>query len=175
MSVPLQEHHVGGRYLHAKSLAPLTLRYIGPLPGTAVLHPAESSASASAASYDDPSRGKHSGTYGDAKLFSTRQEAAGAFVRYKPGVLVRGKTFVQAVEERYGMIHPEVQPPQRSSSSPDPTRGDRVTLGSSGGVIVVQAPGLDAVQRKVGRLDWRGSGYALWEEMSRRGVSCGNG
>jgi hypothetical protein len=171
MSVPLQEHHVGGRYLHAKSLAPLTLRYIGPLPGTAVLHPAESSASASAASssakartedtedlwlgveYDDPSRGKHSGTYGDAKLFSTRQEAAGAFVRYKPGVLVRGKTFVQAVEERYGMIHPEVQPPQRSSSSPDPTRGDRVTLGSSGGVIVVQAPGLDAVQRKVGRLE----------------------
>lgn len=169
MSVTLQEYHVGGRYLHAKSLAPVTLRYVGPLPSTATLHPAESSGLASASSssanamtedtediwlgveYDDPSRGKHSGTYGDTKVFSTRQDGAGAFVRYRPGVLLRGKSFVQAVEERYGMINPEVHPPQRSTA--DTTRSDKVTLGSSGGVIVVEAPGLDAVQRKVGRLE----------------------
>lgn len=172
MSVPLQEeYHVGGRYLHAKTLAPVTLRYIGPLPlaGAAAVHPAESSASASAPSssanartedlwlgveYDDPSRGKHSGTFGDAKLFSTRQDGAGAFMRFRPSVLVRGKTFVQAVEERYGMINPEVHGSQRSSADTTrTTRSDRVTLGSSQGVIVVEAPGLDAVRRKVGRLE----------------------
>jgi hypothetical protein len=168
MSGTSQEYHIGGRYLHAKSLAPVTLRYIGPLGPRPAATPyaAESSGSASAPSssayartedlwlgveYDDPSRGKHSGTYEGARVFSTRREGAGAFVRYKPGVLLRGKTFVQAVEERYGTINQDAEEPKRSS--PDSAGGNRVTLGSSGGVIVVEAPGLDAVRRKVGRLE----------------------
>jgi hypothetical protein len=159
-------YQLGERALHGKTRAPLTVRYIGPLPP---INCQTSSAARAVSSsitgdlwlgveYDDPHRGKHSGTYEGIQVFVTREAGAGAFIKLKPGVLVRGKTFVEAIEERYGSIAPVGAPgtdsDRNGADAPGPSRvSESVMLGSSGGAIVVEAPGLDAVRRKVGRLE----------------------
>lgn len=132
---------LGGRYVNAKTRQPLTLRYIGPLP--------PSSATAGAqwlgVEYDDPTHGKgHSGTYQGVQVFRTEQEGAGAFIKVRDGKeLEGGKTLIEAIKDRYDL----------ASDQPDTTieTGRGVALGNSG--IMVEAPGLDDVQRRLKRLE----------------------
>lgn len=153
MSSPIEEHEyrVGRRYLHGKTLHPLTLRYIGPLPPSTT-PPAEAGSSSSSPSiwyaveFDDASRGKHSGTYNNLQIFECKQKGAGAFIKASPNTLRLGNTFVQAVEERYGALN-------HQSTHHGLGRLEKVTLGSSSGGIVVEAPNIGAVQRRLGRLE----------------------
>jgi hypothetical protein len=73
-------------------------------------------------------------------VFQTRQEGAGAFIRLKTGdELLRGKTLVRAIRERYELDDQEV------------TSANRALLGATG--IVVEMPGLIEVQQRLKRLD----------------------
>ena len=138
-------YNIGHRYLNGKTRHSLTLRYIGPLPpssGPTAL--ATSSQIWYGVEYDDPSNGKgHS-----VGVFSTRRNGAGAFLKAgKEGVLIKGKTFVEAVEERYGSIIPHAE------CSTPVTPKDKLILGSSNAGILVEAPNIGAVQTRLGRLE----------------------
>jgi len=50
--------------------------------------------------WDDPSRGKHSGTVGDVEYFQSTQRNAASFIR--PHKAKRGKDVFTALEQRYG-------------------------------------------------------------------------
>ena len=154
----MNEYRVGGRYLHAKTRHPLTVRYIGtlpPLPAPPSAGPSGVTASASSSQfwlgveYDDPSHGRgHSGTFEGIGVFCTGQDGAGAFVKLAPGVLSPGRTLASAVEERYGAIIPNNEPfVEKGGLSTE----DSVQLGTS--KIVVEAPGMEAVRKKIGRLE----------------------
>jgi len=153
-----ERYIVGKRYLHGKTDRPVTLRYIGTLPPSA--SPADSHSSSSSAGpiwlgieYDDPSFGKHSGVYQGQGIFDVRAEGAGSFVKASAGVLKDGPTLVEALQERYGpLLSPE--PGTGSSTSlmqSTSSLAERVHLGTSG--ITVDAPGLSAVQARIGRLE----------------------
>jgi hypothetical protein len=158
---PISPYEIGKRYLHAKTLLPLTLRYIGPLP------PSDDPSSSQiwyGIEYDDASKGKgHTGVYEGIQVFHSRQEGAGAFVKAgkrkrggDDGVLVPGKTFTEAIEERYGSISPlALNTSAASQGDPSSTNsmGSTVVLGSSRNAIVVEAPGINAVQQRIGRLE----------------------
>lgn len=171
---PLARHYlVGKRYLHGKNRFPVTLRYVGLLPPLRGSEAGGSSASSSSSTiatwlgveYDDASQGKHSGTFEGISVFRTRQEGAGAFIRLKSGnELVEGLTFVLAVEERYGRIsssssEPDAGPRDHAdTASTDETSGgtqghEQFLLGSSNQAIVVEAPGLAEVQKRIGKLE----------------------
>ena len=151
---------MGRRYLHAKSHLPVTLRYVGPLPPlsslkeTVDLAGSVGLAGPSAApiwlgiEYDDPAHGKHSGTFQDQQVFAVRQEGSGAFVKLSAGArpLIDGPTFVEVFEERYGHIDPAVLPDGDYLATES-----IIKLGSSG--IDVEAPGLEEVQRRIGKLE----------------------
>jgi hypothetical protein len=154
------ELFVGQRYLHGKTSKPVTLRYIGVLPTTPTASAPRPTSSSSGGStvwlgieYDDPSHGKHSGTYQGEKVFDVTVEGAGAFVKASPGVLKEGATLVEALEERYGSLLPPENGAQQQSDRTQESKGlsERVVLGTSG--IVVDAPGLSAVQARIGRLE----------------------
>jgi hypothetical protein len=134
---------VGKRYLHGKNGRPLTLRYIGTLPPNG----AGSSQIWLGIEYDDPAYGKHSGQFEGVPVFRTETDGAGAFVKANSEALKRGPTFVEAFEERYGLIIPHSganqQGPKHTIS--------QVSLGDSG--IVVEAPGMQDVQQRIGRLE----------------------
>ena len=141
---------IGHRYLNGKTRYPLTLRYVGPLPPAAgPITPATPPQIWYGVEYDDPSKGKsHSGTHDGIEVFSTRQPGAGAFVKAgREGVLVKGKTFVEAVEERYGSIIPHAE------SSTSVTPRVRLVLGSSNAGVSVDAPNIDAVRERLGKLE----------------------
>ena len=131
---------VGKRYINTKNRQSLTLLYIGPLPP----NHADGTSGPSASSvwlgveYDDPSYGKgHSGTYDNIQIFPTRQEGAGAFIKVKTGnELKEGKTFVQAINERYALDGGM----------------ESVILGSSN-AVVVEAPGMDGVSKRLRTLE----------------------
>jgi hypothetical protein len=158
---PISPYEIGKRYLHAKTLLPLTLRYIGPLP------PSDDQSSSQiwyGIEYDDASKGKgHTGVYEGIQVFQSKQEGAGAFVKAGKrkggdgdGVFVRGKTFTEAIEERYGSISPlALNTSAASQGDPSSTNsvGSTVVLGSSRNAIVVEAPGINAVQQRIGRLE----------------------
>lgn len=136
------EFIVGRRYLHGKTLRPVTLRYIGTLPREG----ATTSQIWLGIEYDDPSFGKHSGHYEDDQIFNTRLQGSGAFLKATKGALKRGKTFIEAFEERYGPINPieaPVEPVERAV--------EIVNLGNSG--IEVEAPGMADVQKRIGKLE----------------------
>lgn len=139
------ELRTGYRYLQAKNGQPLRLRYIGPLPPSS----AEASQIWYGVEYDDPSRGKgHPGTFEGTAVFHTQQEGAGAFIKAGPKpIFEQGKTFLQAVADRYGALNPEVG--AISSSSVD----ESILLGSSNSSIKVEAPNIQDVQKRVGRLE----------------------
>ena len=146
---------IGGRYLHGKTRHPLTVRYIGPLPPSNASLPCPDSGSSSSqplwlgVEYDDPAHGKgHNGTYQGHEVFESRQEGAGAFIKLGPDALSTGRTLVEAFEDRYGPILLDTVSP----NTIDEVAVDvSVKLGTSG--IVVEAPGLSRVQRKVGQLE----------------------
>ena len=131
---------VGKRYINTKNRQPLTLLYIGLLPPSDAGETSGPSASSIwlGVEYDDPSQGKgHSGTYNTIQIFQTRQEGAGAFIKYKTGnELQEGKTFVQAINERYALGGGM----------------ESVILGSSN-AVVVEAPGMDGVSKRLSNLE----------------------
>lgn len=132
---------INHRYLNAKSHAPLTLRYVGPLPDT--------DATWFGVEYDDAKLGKHSGDYKGSSFFRTTQPGAGAFIKFPPGSspLVAGTSLVDALQERYGALDASAEEPRRPA--PDT---EAVTLGSSNG-IVVEAPGMAEVRKRISRLE----------------------
>lgn len=134
------EYAVGKRYIHVRSRQPLTLRYIGSLPGL--------DATWLGVEYDDPARGKHSGEYKGSSVFKTTQLGAGAFIKYPRGSmpLDAGSELIAALQERYGALEGEGQ-----ESTSGRKGADAVVLGDSG--IVVEAPGMDEVARRIGRLE----------------------
>lgn len=140
-------YSVGKRYIHAKNKAPLTLRYIGTLPpGSA------DSQLWLGIEYDDESHGKHSGTFKDAPVFQTRQAGAGAFVKYIPGSrpLLPGETVISAIEDRYGSLIDQPDPAREGSKQEEE---EAVVLGSSNAAIVVEAPNMDGVRRRMKNLE----------------------
>lgn len=131
---------LGKRYINAKTRQPLTLLYIGPLPpqtGGGTSGPS-SSPIWLGVEYDDPTYGKgHSGTNNGIQIFQTRQEGAGAFIKVKTGdELMRGKTFVEAINERYSVGNGM----------------ESVVLGSSN-AVVVEAPGMEGVSKRLSTLE----------------------
>jgi hypothetical protein len=131
---------VGKRYINTKNRQPLTLLYIGPLPPNEAGQTSGPSASSTwlGVEYDDPSHGKgHSGTYNNIQIFQTRQKGAGAFIKLKTGnELQEGKTFIQAINERYALGGGM----------------ESVILGSSN-AVVVEAPGMDGVSKRLRTLE----------------------
>ena len=143
MTGPRAQLEVGRRYINAKNRQPLTLLYIGPLPpniGTETSGPSATTIWLGV-EYDDPTYGKgHSGTYEGVQIFETRQSGAGAFIRWKTGNEAReGKTFIQAINERYG-------------DALDEAGMESVILGSSN-AVVVEAPGMSGVSKRLGNLE----------------------
>ncbi|KLT41510.1 hypothetical protein CC85DRAFT_119993 [Cutaneotrichosporon oleaginosum] len=130
------EYAVGRRYLNARTRAPLTLRYIGALPGL--------DSTWLGVEYDDPTRGKHSGEYNSVQFFRCHP-GAGAFIKYSSASLplVEGADLVAALEDRYGGLEGEGANGREGA--------DVVLLGDSR--IVVEAPGMRDVVRRIGRLE----------------------
>ena len=130
---------LGRRYINTKTRLPLTLLYIGPLPpGNAETSGPSASSIWLGVEYDDPTQGKgHSGTYNNTQIFNTRQEGAGAFIKYKTGnELQEGKTFVEAINQRYALGGGM----------------QSVILGSSN-AVVVEAPGMEGVSKRLRTLE----------------------
>lgn len=137
---------VGKRYTHAKNKSTLTLRYIGTLPpGSA------DSQLWLGIEYDDAAHGKHSGTFKEVPVFETRQSGAGAFVKYAPGSrpLLPGETVISAIEDRYGSLIEEAEEGRKDTKEQE----EAVVLGSSNAAIVVEAPNMDSVRRRIKNLE----------------------
>lgn len=150
------------RYIHTESGLPLTVRYIGPLQlslnndfaSSNQTNPASSNNSSPTwigVEWDDPSRGRHSGTYRGEEVFRCRVPGAGSFLKWKTptsegGVLKEGKEFLRAVWERY--IDSALPTP--TTTSPD-DQAQSVVLGSSNGHITVEMPNIDKVARRLRR------------------------
>jgi hypothetical protein len=152
MTSPSNTHYVvGKRYINAKNRQPLTLLYIGPLPPNTSNDEGGPSSDPIwlGVEYDDPSHGKgHSGTYQGTQIFRTKQEGAGAFIRLRKGdELEQGKTFVQALKERYGYTYGT-----QSGEGQKEEVVESVILGSSSG-IVVEAPGMEGVAKRLRNLE----------------------
>ncbi|WVR06504.1 hypothetical protein IAU60_003535 [Kwoniella sp. DSM 27419] len=150
------QYQLGGRYLHAKTRFALTLRYVGPLPPPGL----ESEPDASAAiwlgvEYDNPSNGKgHDGLYKGTRVFQTAEPGSAAFLKAVGRPLLPGRTLVDSLEERYGLIVPptsESQPNLAQDSGS--AQAERVVLGSSNEAIIVEAPNLSSVRARVGKLE----------------------
>ncbi|ORY30550.1 hypothetical protein BCR39DRAFT_528683 [Naematelia encephala] len=172
MTLSVGDLQTGKRYLHGKNHQPLTLCYIGHLPPTA----SEGASSSNqtqiwyGVEYDDPSRGRHSGTFEGIQVFKTRRKGAGAFLKASEGILRPGPSFVQALQDRYGPVllpSPGNRKPGVSdTTATEVIEGDgkfgsgsgkrenqQVVLGSSRGNILVEAPGMEDVQRRVSQLE----------------------
>lgn len=132
---------VGRRYINAKNRQSLTLLFIGHLPPDTTSQTSGPSSTPTwlGVEYDDPSYAKgHSGTYKGIQIFQARQENAGAFIKLKTGnELSGGKTFIQAINERYAL---------------DAGGMESVVLGSSN-AVVVEAPGMEEVSKRLKTLE----------------------
>ncbi len=163
---------IGHRYLHTKTLQPLTLRYFGPLPPQPDHDPATREAKDGevdtvtwlGVEYDDPAKGRgHSGSYEGVQVFECQQKGAGAFIKSSrsseqpQSVLLPGKTFIESSVED-GKIRNDLKESGDSRDTQVEQNGvnnvvNKVVLGSSGNAIIVEAPGLQAVQQRIGRLE----------------------
>ncbi|XP_043282260.1 tubulin-specific chaperone E [Venturia canescens] len=63
--------------------------------------------------WDDPSRGKHNGTYQGTTFFEARNSTSGSFVR--PGKAKLGVTISKAIKDRYGLIDDDLAGIDRAS------------------------------------------------------------
>ncbi|CEH12136.1 Beta-tubulin folding cofactor E [Ceraceosorus bombacis] len=150
---------LGTRLVHRSTNQRCTVRYVGAIPPTL--------GQWWGVEWDDPLRGKHSGTYvnpasGEAKqYFTCRLEGAGSFVRPdepgKPPKFARGVSFLKALRAKYA---PDLRPPQIQEQ--DKVQYTRKNLAD----IEIETPNMDGVIRRVGRLDklrevglggWKGS------------------
>jgi len=141
---------VNERYVHTKTHKALTVRYVGQLPG------ASDGLTWIGVEYDDPACGKgHSGVYKGTQVFQTVQLGAGAFIKFagKNTPLRRGTSLVDALEERYGALVEDAQKPGADTGKHGSSEDSSVVLGSSNAAIVVEAPNMDAVRRRIGRLE----------------------
>ncbi|CAK9819096.1 Tubulin-specific chaperone E [Anthophora plagiata] len=75
-----------------------TLRYVGPVGETKGLW--------LGVDWDDPTRGKHNGTYEGVEYFKTRHPTSGSFIR--PGKAKFGISCPEAIKIRYGFINDEL-------------------------------------------------------------------
>lgn len=101
--------------------------------------------------YDDPTRGKHEGIYEGKQVFTPRQKGVGAgAILLSSKDLRRGHTFAEALSDRYDVDIPGCS---RVRPRHDGDEGEKgLVLGSSGGSIKVEAPGLELVQKRIGQL-----------------------
>jgi hypothetical protein len=161
---------INRRYIHTESGLPLTVKYIGSLsPASKQVSEASSSSPTTwiGVEWDDPTRGRHSGTFQDLQVFRTRIPGSASFLKFKPakrarttdegagsqkGMLDEGKGFFQAVYERYIDSQLETDAHHGNTptnqTQPSPAVG-KVVLGSSNGQITVEMPNLDKVVRKL--------------------------
>lgn len=72
-----------------------TVKYVGPV--------GETKGSWLGIDWDDPSRGKHNGTYEGVKYFTARHPTSGSFIR--PGKAKLGISCTEAIKMRYGLIN----------------------------------------------------------------------
>ncbi|OCF57082.1 hypothetical protein L486_05941 [Kwoniella mangroviensis CBS 10435] len=164
MSSPSINHipyTVGNRYLNSKTNHPLTLRYIGSLP------PSTSSSEDDqiwlGVEYDDPSNGKHNGSYKDNQVFQTVQDGSGSFIKYIPnsrgGPLKEGNSLISSIQDRYGSILPNftsassMYQEEGQDDSINTEKEEKVILGSSSNAITVTLPNISSVKERVGRLE----------------------
>lgn len=75
-----------------------TLKYVGPVGNT--------KGQWLGIDWDDPTRGKHNGTYEGVEYFKARHPASGSFIR--PGKAKFGISCPQAIRVRYGLINDEL-------------------------------------------------------------------
>ncbi|KAJ7685581.1 hypothetical protein DFH06DRAFT_1358117 [Mycena polygramma] len=90
--------------------------------------------------WDDPERGKHDGVKDGKRYFTCRVRNAGSFIRPTPNIFY-GTSFLKALYSKY------VELPHGSQSQ------EMVLLGSSNGVIEVEAVDLDKIRGKFAHLD----------------------
>ncbi|KLO19152.1 RNI-like protein [Schizopora paradoxa] len=89
--------------------------------------------------WDDPSRGKHDGAKDGVQYFSCLVPGSGSFIRPSQSISY-GCTFLEALSSKYiELLHGEKQK-------------ESVVLGSSNGIIEVEAVGLDKVRSKLSNL-----------------------
>jgi len=159
-------YQVSTRFLHQATSQPCTLRYIGPVTTQTERTDIERDRVWLGVEWDDPTRGKHSGTHLGTSYFKSRAEGAASFLRWKPSeaikaidaerptgereMLWRGRTLLQAVKDRYlDMDLSEMEPSAGTTDDPS------LVLGSSNSRIQVTVPNLNKVTSKfadLGRL-----------------------
>lgn len=152
-------YEIDTRYLHQATSQPCTLRYVGPV---ATQTSGKRQDTWLGVEWDDPDRGKHSGTHLRTEYFKSRTEGAASFLKWKPNdaaasgkkrdtdgeMLWKGRTLMRAVIDRYLDTDP-VETDTSSQSTGDPT----LVLGSSNSRIQVTVPNLDKVTSKFANLD----------------------
>jgi hypothetical protein len=163
--VAFADLRVGHRYLHASKSGhvPVTVRAILPSASASTLAGPSSSAARGelvGIEYDDPTLGKHSGTLDGRKVFQTRIEGAGSFVKYDDARrkgLYRGWTLVEALMERYG-----VDIPLRRTAQSDTVTAANQSDGVAGVAAEearlangreIEMPNMDGVAKRVARLN----------------------
>ncbi|EPQ57914.1 hypothetical protein GLOTRDRAFT_36836 [Gloeophyllum trabeum ATCC 11539] len=122
---------VGARIVLNNSLG--TVRYVGPVDGT--------HGTWLGVEWDDPQRGKHDGCKDGKRYFrcATDHPTAASFIRPAAKGLSYGRSFLAALTEKY------------IDDSPAPSK-EVVTLGSSHGLIQVEAVGLAKVRSNLADL-----------------------
>lgn len=153
---------ISARYLHRATSQPCTLRYIGPVTTqtTNTQTEAERDRIWLGVEWDDPARGKHSGTHLGTTYFTSRVEGAASFLRWKPKdaskaregtngtvddgeMLWRGRTLLQAIKDRY--LDTDLSNMERPIET---TNDPSLVLGSSNSRIQVTVPNLNKVTSK---------------------------
>ncbi|KZT61585.1 hypothetical protein CALCODRAFT_479850 [Calocera cornea HHB12733] len=150
---------VGTRLALSAHLA--TVLYAGPVAGTSGLW--------LGVEWDDPARGKHDGAHHGVRYFDCRVPGAGSFIRPTAAGLSYGRPFPAALLDKYAGDAPRRPAPASTSSTPaaaatsahgahEPPASQEqekelVPLGSSLGLITVEAVGLDKVRSRLARLD----------------------
>ncbi|KAF8965202.1 hypothetical protein BDZ97DRAFT_1904102 [Flammula alnicola] len=121
---------VGARISHNGHLG--TIKYVGPVDNTPGLW--------LGVEWDSPDRGKHDGNKDGKQYFTCRFKTSGSFIRPTSHILY-GISFLEALSAKY------IETLHGSKSQ------ETVTLGSSQGVIQVEAVSLDKIREKFARLD----------------------
>ncbi|KZV96199.1 RNI-like protein [Exidia glandulosa HHB12029] len=106
-----------------------TVRWVGQVQGT--------KGSWLGVEWDDPARGKHDGVKDGVRYFHCSVPGAGSFIRETPAI-VRGRSFLAAFVEKY------IDDPSQHQGAIE-----KVTLGSSNGVIEVEAVNLNKIRSKL--------------------------
>ncbi|KAF9227719.1 RNI-like protein [Gyrodon lividus] len=109
-----------------------TIKYVGHVTGTHGLW--------YGVEWDDPTRGRHDGVREGKRYFDCRVPNAGSFIRQSTS-LCFGHSFLEALTSKY------VEAEHGSATL------EKVILGSSNGVIEVEAVGLDKIRRNLGALE----------------------